>query len=116
MSVSTLERNIADTECPPMVVQLQPVVNLSDEQLFEFCQVNRDLRIERNKEGELIIMPPTGSETGDRDSEINMQLRNWAKRDGTGKAFGSSAGFTLPNGSPCGLPMRPGCGCLDGRH
>lgn len=44
-------------------------------------------------------MPPTGTETGDRDSEINMQLRLWAKRDGTGVAFGSSTGFILPNGA-----------------
>ncbi len=44
-------------------------------------------------------MPPTGTETGDRDSEINMQLRLWAKRDGRGKAFGSSTGFRLPNGA-----------------
>ena len=82
-----------------MVVHLQPAVNLSDEQFFNLCQVNRDLRIERNEYGELIIMPPTGGDTGDRESEINMQLRIWAKRDGTGKAFGSSTGFTLPNGA-----------------
>ena len=44
-------------------------------------------------------MPPAGGETGDRESEIIMQLRIWAKRDGTGKAFGSSTGFTLPNGA-----------------
>jgi Uma2 family endonuclease len=99
MSVSIQEENIADTVDVPMVVHLQPVVNLSDDQLFDFCRINRDLRIERSEQGELIIMPPAGSETGDRNSEINMQLRIWAKRDGTGKAFDSSAGFTLPNGA-----------------
>jgi Uma2 family endonuclease len=72
---------------------------MSDDELFDFCQVNRELRIERSEQGELIIMPPTGSETGARDSELNMQLCNWAKRDGTGKAFGSSTGFRLPNGA-----------------
>ncbi len=101
MSVSTQERNIADTDYYflPIIVQLQPAVNLSDEKFFDFCQVNRDLRIERNEYGELIIMSPTGGDTGDREAEIIMQLRNWAKRDGTGKAFGSSTGFTLPNGA-----------------
>ncbi|MEI8374689.1 MAG: Uma2 family endonuclease [Planctomycetota bacterium] len=99
MSVSTQERYLAGTICLPIVVQLQPVVSLSDEQLFDVCQVNRDLRIERNEYGELIIMPPTGGDTGDRNSEINMQLRTWAKRDGTGKAFDSSTGFRLPNGA-----------------
>ena len=82
----------------PVIVQLQPVVNLSDDQLCEVCQVNRNLRIERNAQGELIIMPPVVSEMGDRNAELTTQLRNWAKRDGTGKSFDSSAGFRLPNG------------------
>lgn len=99
MSVSTQERNVADTECLPMVVHLQPALSMSDDQFFEFCQVNRDLRIERNEFGELIIMPPAGSETGSRNLEIAVQLGVWAKRDGTGKAFDSSTGFTLPNGA-----------------
>ena len=99
MSVSTQDRNLAGTVYLPIIVQLQPVVHLSDEQLFDICLVNRDLRIERNECGGLIIMPPTGSATSDRNSEINMQLRNWAKRDGLGKAFDSSGGFRLPNGA-----------------
>jgi Uma2 family endonuclease len=72
---------------------------LDDDQLLVLSSLNRDLRFERNARGELIVMPPTGTETGDRDSEINMQLRLWAKRDGRGKAFGSSTGFRLPNGA-----------------
>jgi Uma2 family endonuclease len=83
----------------PIVVQLQPVVNLSDDQLYEFSQINRDLRIERNAQGELILMPPTGGETGERNAEITMQLRLWAKQDGTGATFDSSTGFRLPNGA-----------------
>ena len=82
-----------------MVVQFQPVVNLSDDQLFDFCQANRELRIERNEHGELIIMPPAGSESSSHNAEITGQLRDWAKRDGTGKVFDSSGGFTLPNGA-----------------
>ncbi len=99
MSTCTQERNIAEAECVPMVVQLRPIVNLSDDQLFGFCQVNRDLRIERNEYGELIIMPPAGGESSSRNMEIAVQLGGWAKRDGTGKAFDSSGGFTLPNGA-----------------
>ncbi len=99
MSVAVKEKDIVDADYLPVVLHFQPTMKLSDEQFFDLCQVNRELRIERNEYGELIIMPPAGSETGDRDSEINMQLRIWAKRDGTGKAFGSSAGFTLPNGA-----------------
>ena len=82
-----------------VIVRLLPVITLTDEQLFEFCQLNRDLRIERTAQGDLLLMPPTGGETGDRDSELNMQVRIWAKRDQTGVAFSSSTGFVLPNGA-----------------
>jgi len=84
---------------PPLIVHLQPVLELSDEQFYEFAQINRDLRIERNAQGELIIMPPTGGETSQRNAEITMQLRLWAKSDGSGATFDSSTGFRLPNGA-----------------
>lgn len=84
---------------PPLIVHLQPVLDLSDEQLFEFAGINRDLRIERNAQGELIIMPPTGGETGRRNAEITIQLGVWAKRDGRGATFDSSTGFRLSNGA-----------------
>jgi len=67
--------------------------------LFEFCRKNRKWRIERTVEGELEIMPPTGGETSDQNSEINMQLRLWAKRNNSGVAFESNGGFILPNGA-----------------
>jgi len=81
------------------VLQFSPVVELTDEQFFEFCQANRDVRIERNSQGDVIIMPPTGWETGNKNAEINFQLRLWAKRDGRGKTADSSAGFKMPNGA-----------------
>lgn len=81
------------------VLHLQPVLNLTDEQFYEFCQLNRDVRIERNVRGEVLIMPPTGGKTGERNAEITMQLRLWAKRDATGTTFDSSSGFCLPSGS-----------------
>jgi Uma2 family endonuclease len=84
---------------PPLVVQLRPVVNLTDDQLYEFAQINRDLRIERNAHGELIIMPPTGGETSERNAEITLQLRSWAKSNGEGATFDSSGGFRLGNGA-----------------
>ena len=81
------------------VLRLQLVIELSDDQLLALCSLNRDLRIERNAEGELLLMPPAGGEAGARESEINMQVRIWAKRDRTGTAFGSSTSFQLPNGA-----------------
>lgn len=82
---------------PPLILRLEPVLHLTDDQLLEFSSINRDLRIERNAQGELIIMPPAGGTSGDRNAEITMQLRLWAKRDGTGATFDSSTGFRLPN-------------------
>ena len=86
-------------ENSPLVLHLHPVINLTDEQFFEFCQINRDLRIERTATGELLIMPPTGTETGGRNFRLNGQLYNWTEQDGTGVGFDSSTGFTLPNGA-----------------
>ncbi len=93
------QRLTPEIEMHPLVMRLHPVINLTDDQFFEFCQINRDLRIERTATGELLIMPPTGSETGGSNFELAVQLGNWVKQDGTGKGFDSSTGFTLPNGA-----------------
>jgi Uma2 family endonuclease len=88
-----------EVETPPLVVRLHPVIDLTDDQFFEFCQINRDLRIERTASGELLIMSPTGSETGGSNFRLAVQLGNWTEQDGTGIGFDSSTGFTLPNGA-----------------
>ncbi|MGB7413462.1 MAG: Uma2 family endonuclease [Thermosynechococcaceae cyanobacterium] len=80
-------------------LNLDSVVDLTDEQFFQLCQNNRDLTFERSALGELIIMPPTGAETGNREGRLGQQLYNWADIDGTGIAFSSSTGFKLPNGA-----------------
>ena len=83
----------------PIVLQMPPELQMTDEQFFEFCQINRDLRIERNKLGEISIMPPTGSETGNRENNILGQLWVWSEQDGTGITFSSSTGFKLSTGA-----------------
>lgn len=83
----------------PLVFQFPPSMQMTDEQFFEFCQVNRDLRIERNKLGEISIMAPTGSETGNRNFNLAVQLGVWAEKDGTGICFDSSTGFKLSTGA-----------------
>lgn len=83
----------------PLKVEFWPVVQLKDDEFFQFCQINRDLRIERNSQGEILLMPPTGADSGRRNAEITIQLGNWAKRDGTGLSFDSSTGFILSNGA-----------------
>ncbi|MBW4476145.1 MAG: Uma2 family endonuclease [Tolypothrix brevis GSE-NOS-MK-07-07A] len=82
-----------------LTVNLQSVLELTDEQFFNLCQANRDLRFERTATGELIIMPPTGGETGNKNARITQQLMNWTDADGTGIAFDSSTCFKLPNGA-----------------
>ncbi|MGI2908777.1 Uma2 family endonuclease [Tolypothrix sp. VBCCA 56010] len=74
-------------------------IDLTDEQYFQLCQNNRDYRFESTAEGELLIMPPTGSETGNRNIELAYQLQAWSRQNNLGKAFDSSTGFTLPNGA-----------------
>ncbi|MEH2014069.1 Uma2 family endonuclease [Nostoc sp.] len=82
-----------------LILNLSPTIELTDEQFFQRCQNNRDLRLERTAQGELIIMPPTGWESGNRNSRLTQRLGNWADADGTGLAFDSSTGFKLPNGA-----------------
>jgi Uma2 family endonuclease len=86
-------------EIPPLVLRLAPVIEMSDRQFFELCQLNRDLRIERTSQGDLVIMPPTGGETGRMNFELTGLFGHWVYADGTGVGFDSSTGFTLPNGA-----------------
>lgn len=83
----------------PIVLQFAPAIDLSDETFFQFCQVNREWRLERSVNGDLVIMSPTGSETGGRNFGLTGQLWMWSRRDGTGQGFDSSTGFRLPNGA-----------------
>lgn len=83
-----------------LVVRIPPsIFAMTDDQFFEFCRFNRDLQIERDRDGEISIMSPAGSETGNREARIIQQLMNWSDEDGTGLAFSSSAGFKLSTGA-----------------
>jgi Uma2 family endonuclease len=88
-----------DCDAPRSFVLSMESVHLSDEQFYRLCHDNPDLRIELSADRELVIMSPTGSKTGNRNSKINQRLANWAEDDDTGICFDSSAGFTLPNGA-----------------
>ena len=82
-----------------LILNLLPTIELTDEQFFQLCLNNRDLRLERTAQGELIIMPPTGWGSGNRNGRLTQRLFNWTDADGTGLAFDSSTGFKLPNGA-----------------
>lgn len=95
MSVS-----VRSAETKPFILHFGPVLRkLSDDDFFEFCQANQEWRIERTSDGDIIIMPPTGSETGGRNFSLAGMFYAWVRTDGTGKGFDSSSGFTLPNGA-----------------
>ena len=74
-------------------------LKMTDEDFYKFCQSNEGYQFEMDKRGNLIVMPPTALETSNKNSEINFQLRVWAKKDATGIAFESDGMFTLPNGA-----------------
>lgn len=88
-----------DTETLSLPSPLSLTVDLTDEQFFQLCQKNRDYRFERTAGGELIIMSPTGGDTGNRNIELAYQLQAWSRQNKLGKAFDSSTGFKLPNGA-----------------
>lgn len=74
-------------------------IELTDEQFYQLGRDNPDLRFELTAGRELVIMAPTGSKTGWRNSKITQRLANWAEEDSTGLSFDSSTGFSLPNGA-----------------
>ncbi|MGB3403939.1 MAG: Uma2 family endonuclease [Microcoleaceae cyanobacterium] len=80
-------------------IKLSPIIQLTDEQFYRLCQFNRDLKLERNATGELIVNPPTGGETGNYNIGLAAQIWNWNEGAKLGKAFDSSTGFKLPNGA-----------------
>lgn len=82
-----------------LTLQFPLVLRLTDEEFAQLVAANRDLRMELTAKGELIIMPPTGGETGYRNFELDGQLWWWNRQNSLGKAFDSSTGFRLPNGA-----------------
>lgn len=72
---------------------------LTDAEFFEFCQDHRDLRIERDADHQITIMPPASSETGATNSDLIADLVIWNRQHNLGTVFDSSAGFTLPTGA-----------------
>lgn len=97
LSSGGLVHFVASTEQLPM--RIRPATRLADAELFELCRINRDLRIERTAEGELLVRSPTGGATGNRNFKLTVAFGVWVEQDGTGIGFDSSTGFVLPNGA-----------------
>jgi Uma2 family endonuclease len=75
------------------------VTEFSDDEFFEFCQANSDLRLERNANGEIVIMPPGGFVSSAQSLEVQFQLTAWNKRHKLGHVAESSAGYLVPDKS-----------------
>jgi Uma2 family endonuclease len=82
-----------------MPIRLRPATTMSDEDLMVFSEENKPFRMERDSNGEILIMTPAGSKGDLLNVRIVEALSRWAREDDRGVVFGPSAGFTLPNGA-----------------
>jgi Uma2 family endonuclease len=82
-----------------VTVNLQPLLELTDEQFEQICNNNRDLKFERTAKRNLVVMSLTGGDTGERNAELNGQLWLWNRQARLGHLYDSSTGFRLPNGA-----------------
>jgi Uma2 family endonuclease len=90
-------------ENSPLLYEYSPVVDLdfgnlfkqpNDGEFFDFCQRNKSMRIEMDKNGVITIMPPTGSETGKKNFKLTVKFGTWVEKDASGVGFDSSTGFS----------------------
>jgi Uma2 family endonuclease len=82
-----------------ITLNLNPIIELTDDRFFQLCQENENIRLERTAKGELIIRSPAGGETGNRNAGLTAQLWIWNDRTKLGQVFDSSTGFKLHNGA-----------------
>jgi len=82
-----------------LTLNLDAIVQLTDDAFYALCRANPEVKFERTSFGELIVMPPTGGETGNRNIELAFQLQAWSRQNQLGLAFDSSTCFRLPNGA-----------------
>ncbi|MCS6959063.1 MAG: Uma2 family endonuclease [Pseudanabaenaceae cyanobacterium SKYGB_i_bin29] len=81
------------------VLNLEPIGKVTLAEFEKLCKANPDLRLELTATGELVVMPPAGGETSNRNAEIVTDISIWNRSSQRGKVFDSSAGFVLPNGA-----------------
>ena len=79
-------------------ISLEPVIHVTDEQFYQLCQANPEVKFERDAVGDLIIMAPSGGETGSHNAEIVADFVIWNRQTRLGKVFDSSTCFKLPQG------------------
>lgn len=82
-----------------IAINFNSIIDLSDEQFYQLCIHNPDTKFERNAEGEIIVMSPTGGETGLRNTDLIGQLWIWNRQAMLGEVFDSSTGYKLSSGA-----------------
>ena len=81
------------------ILKMPPTTAFTSDQFYDLCQANPDRKLERTREGDLVVMAPTGGETGARNANLLIQLGVWNEQSKLGIVFDSSTGFHLPNGA-----------------
>ena len=95
-----IETATVDSAVFPIVLNFRELTDkISDDRFESFCRQNPDVEMEMTKEGELVIIPPTGGRTGNRNFSLIVVFGNWLEKDGNGVGFDSSTVFKLPNGA-----------------
>jgi len=82
-----------------IVVNLKPLLELTDDAFYQLCRANPEVKFERTAKGDLVIMSPTGGESGHRNADITIDLGLWNRQTQLGMTFDSSTCFKLPNGA-----------------
>ena len=92
-------KTAAATVVEPVLLHTRPAFDMSDEEFFAFCQINKDSRIERAANGDIIIMAPTAGSSGSGNFELGVAFAAATQAREKGRFFDSSTGFNLPNGA-----------------
>ncbi|MEG3858329.1 Uma2 family endonuclease [Microcoleus sp. herbarium12] len=82
-----------------VTINFNAIAQITDDQFYQLCRANPDVKFERNAQGEIIVMSPTGGETGNYNSEINADFVIWNRKTQLGVCFDSSTCFKLASGA-----------------
>ncbi len=83
-----------------ITLSIPPNINVfSDDELYAFCLANPELRIERDEEGHILIMPPTGLESSFTNGDLQTEVSIWNRKTKSGRVSDSNGGYTLPDTS-----------------
>lgn len=84
---------------PQSILRMPATATFTSDQFYDLCRANPDWKLERNAQGDLVVMAPTGGETGSRNADLLIRLGIWNEQSKLGVVFDSSTGFHLPNGA-----------------